>query len=233
MPAEDASQPTWERRPHLRLTTFRPLDSHQEVDAHLRGSMAMHGGQHGHRWSWLARRTDAAGHELVLVSLWTTRPDAEEALEASELLSQHPRPAARIAEVRTEILPVRIYESFERTVPMTVMRLFRGRTRPGELEAYLAEAQAGTITDGQRQDGLGALVSATDGTASFVSVSAWPDWSAIERCTGGDIRHPLSTRNTARLESGAPVHYELVSYEFEVRHAPSGSGSPAGHVGIV
>jgi len=93
---------------------------------------------------------------------------------------------------------------------MTILRVYRGWTRPGELEAYLAEAAAGTRLDGERPDGPGAFICASDGEARFVTVSVWPDWSAIEACTGGDIGRPLSTRNAARIEQGAPTHYELV-----------------------
>jgi hypothetical protein len=54
------------------------------------------------------------------------------------------------------------------------------------------------------------LVCGTDGEAAFVTVSLWPDWSAIEASTGGNIQQPLTTRNAARIAEGAPTHYELV-----------------------
>jgi hypothetical protein len=53
-------------------------------------------------------------------------------------------------------------------------------------------------------------VCGTDGEATFVTVSLWPDWSAIAACTGGNIQQPLTTRNAARIAEGVPTHYELV-----------------------
>ena len=111
---------------------------------------------------------------------------------------------------QVDVMPVRIHEVFERDRPMTILRVFRGRTHPGELEAYLEEARAGTLADGARPDGPGALVCASDGETTFLTVSLWPDWSAIEACTGGNIQQPLATRNAARIEHGGPTHFELV-----------------------
>jgi hypothetical protein len=46
--------------------------------------------------------------------------------------------------------------------------------------------------------------------ASLVTVSAWTDWKAIEAATGGDIRHPMVTRNAVRIASGSAAHYEIL-----------------------
>jgi hypothetical protein len=64
--------------------------------------------------------------------------------------------------------------------------------------------------DGQRPDGPGGLVCGIHGEDGFVTLSVWPDWSCIEACTGGDVRHPLTTRNAARLADGGPTHDEIV-----------------------
>ena len=49
------------------------------------------------------------------------------------------------------------------------------------------------------------------GPDRFLTVSLWPDWAAIERATGGDIRRPMSTKDSARIVDMDIVHYEVVS----------------------
>ncbi len=201
-----------EHSPHLRLTVLRPLDIRHDLDDHLRRWMATAAVQPGHRWTLLGRRTAESTEEHIVASLWSTLVEQERAFEMPEIRSLEQTFGTRVAGSETEVLPVRICETFVRDTPMTIMRVFRGWTYPGQLPAYLAEAQAGTVLDGQREDGPGSLACATDGATGFVTVSLWPGWPSIEACTGGDIQHPLLTRNRSRLAGGAPTHYELVAY---------------------
>jgi hypothetical protein len=46
--------------------------------------------------------------------------------------------------------------------------------------------------------------------ARFITVSAWTDWEAIARATGGNIRQPMTTRNVARILKGNAAHYEIL-----------------------
>jgi hypothetical protein len=200
-------------RAQLRLTTFRPRDRWHELDRYLRRLMPLYAQQRGHLSTWVGRRAGGPVDDHVLVSLWASRSEAEEAFEIPAMLDLQDQWPAAIADARAEVLPVQILEVFPRPRPMSILRIFRGRTHPGQLEAYLTEALAGTIVDGARPDGPGALACATDGAGGFVTASLWPDWPAIEACTGGDIRLPLATRNAARLESGEATHFELVTYE--------------------
>jgi hypothetical protein len=100
---------------------------------------------------------------------------------------------------------------FDQVPPPTLLRLFRGTVRSGELEAYVAEARAGTLADAAAGRGPSALYLAADPPDRFVTVSLWPDWTAIERATGGDIQQPIATRDSARLVEMDVVHYEVVA----------------------
>ena len=42
-------------------------------------------------------------------------------------------------------------------------------------------------------------------------MSLWPDWAAIERATGGDVRRPMATKDSARIVDMDIVHYEVVT----------------------
>lgn len=195
----------------LRLITFGTQGTWHDVDRTLRDWLAAYAVAPGNQGTWFGRRGAGPTDERIVVSVWEPgrAPGAEG--DIAERLSREVPPDVHLAGPSSEVLPVRIHETFPRATPMTILRVFRGRTRPGELEAYLAEAAEGTRLDGERPDGPGSLVCAADGEIGFVTVSLWPDWAAIEACTGGDIRRPLATRNAARLESGAPVHFELVT----------------------
>ncbi len=167
-----------------------------------------------------------------MVSLWADTKDAVRAPGLPPEVQPLDRALPDVVESVTEVLPVRIFEVFERAAPMTILRVFRGQVRVGQLEEYLAEAHIGTLADGRRPEGPGALVCATDATGGFVTASTWPDWPSIAACTGGDIRRPLTTRNAGRLVSGAPSHYELVAARMEPTERGAGyllhdrSGTP-------
>jgi hypothetical protein len=194
----------------LRVTTIGPGETDHELDAALRAIGPATGVLPGNLGVWLGRRSVSSLGERVLVSVWSSRQAHDRALAiARDVLLGQP-PVASIAGQKTDVLPVEIEASFPRDRPMTILRVFRGRTYPGQRATYLTEAAAGVLIDGERPDGPGALICGLDGDDGFVTVSLWPDWAAIEACTGGDMRRPLLTRNAARIEHGAPTHYELV-----------------------
>lgn len=210
--AADASTPddVPGERPCLRLVTFGTEGTWHEVDATLRAWRAASTGEDGNLATWLGRRGAGPTEERIVVSLWSPGHAPRRAVDVAQRIISEVPAGVRIVGARSEVLPVRIHETFPRDRPMAILRVFRGRTHPGQLEAYLAEAQAGTLLDGHRPDGPGTLVCAAEDEAGFVTASLWPDWAAIEACTGGDIRRPLATRNAARIERGEPTHYELV-----------------------
>ncbi len=195
---------------HLRVVAFSVPETWHELDRALRASVPVYAAQAGNRGTWLGRRGPAPADERVLASVWSSRQAHDEATDILDLVAAHGGMAATVHASRIDVLPLRLFEVFERDRPMTILRLFRGRTHPGELDQYIEEARAGTQLDGARPDGPGMLVCGTDGEAAFVTVSLWPDWSAIEASTGGNIQQPLTTRNAARIAQGSPTHYELV-----------------------
>lgn len=78
------------------------------------------------------------------------------------------------------------------------------------MDAYIDEAHAGTIADERANEGLIALYLGTTGRVTFITVSAWTGWAAIEGATGGDIRRPLATKNSERLVTFDGAHYEIL-----------------------
>ena len=203
---------------HLRVVTFSLPETWQDLDRTLRAAVPVYAAQTGNVGTWVGRRGPRPAEERVLASVWSSRQAHDEATDIVDLVMAHGGMATTVHASRIDVLPVRLFEVFEREPPMTILRVFRGRTHPGQLEQYIEEARAGTRLDGARPDGPGMLVCGTDGEARFVTVSLWPDWSAIEACTGGNIQRPLSTRNAARIADGAPTHYEIVPAEL----APTG-----------
>jgi hypothetical protein len=197
-------------RQHLRVATFVVPRTWHEIDRSLRACEPAYVAQAGTVMTRLGRRGSGPTEERVLASVWTSRRAHDQATDMIELMSASGAGPMSLAWDRIDQLPVRIHEVFERDRPMTILRVFHGRTHPGELEVYLEEARAGTMLDGASPDGPGALICASDDDATFVTVSLWPDWSAIEACTGGDIQRPLATRNATRIAQGAPTHYEII-----------------------
>ena len=197
-------------RHHLRVATFTAPATWHVLDPTLRACVPAYAAQAGNIITWVGRSGPGPTEERVLASVWASRRAHDEATDIVELVAAHGSGGMAITSNRIDVLPVRLNEVFERDRPMTILRVFRGRTYPGQLEAYLEEARAGTRIDGRRPDGPGGLVCGSDGEATFITVSLWPDWSAIEACTGGNIQRPLTTRNAARIEQGAPTHFEIV-----------------------
>lgn len=195
---------------HLRVVTLSVPETWHELDRTLRGSLPVYRAQGGNVQTWLGRRGPAPADERVIASVWSSRQAHDEATDILDLVTAHGGQATTVHASRIDVLPVRLFEVFERDSPMTILRVFRGRTHAGQLEQYIEEARAGTRLDGARPDGPGMVVCGTDADATFLTVSLWPDWAAIEACTGGNIQQPLTTRNAARIAQGSPTHYELV-----------------------
>ena len=61
----------------------------------------------------------------------------------------------------------------------------------------------------------------------LTSVSAWTSWSAISMATGGDVRRPFITRNSARLASQEVTHSRS-SARGSARRRPSRRTATAG-----
>jgi hypothetical protein len=196
----------------LRVVTFQALGPDSAVDTVLRTAVLP-------RLvdapavvdAWQGRRGSADGNH-VLVSTWREDPASEPGEPADLRLLEDPglQALGGIDIVSVDELEVAVHATFSRDEPARVLRVFRGTARPGELADYVAEARAGMTEDARVNDGLVSFVLGHDGHDSFVSVSTWTGWPAIEAATGGNTRQPFATRQTRRLAGFRIVHLELL-----------------------
>lgn len=200
-----------DEQPVLRLTTFQPAEAWHDLDSRLRELMPGFATQAGLDSVWVGRRGPGDRDDRVIVSVWASCREQAAAVTIPEMLEAAGPSGPAIIGARTELMPIHFRLRFTRDRPMRIVRVFRGITHPGELEPYLEEVREGATMDGVRLEGPGALLSALDGAGGFVTASLWPDWPSIELATGGDVRHPLVTRGSARLISGEPAHFEAIA----------------------
>lgn len=165
------------------------------------GVVGVHVGRHG---------PDAIGERLV-ASVWESQeamieamgPDIEQSRFQPEHLSDT---TDRSVLVHRLAVAVRT----DRSDPERVIRVVRGRVRPGELDAYVQDARAGTLRDAASQQGPLALYLAPLPPDGFLTLSVWSEWSAIEASTGAGTRAPSATRHAERLVEVDATHYESV-----------------------
>jgi hypothetical protein len=156
--------------------------------------------------------TSAGGHRLV-ASVWEFQGDSEEPpLELTSLFDFER--IAEVDDVTLKVVPLVAALPFELPEEPRILRVFRGQTRPGELETYIQQARAGTYEDVIAQHGPAALFLGVERPDRFITVSVWTAWENIEAATGGNLREPISTRHAQLLVSGAAVHYEIVPDSF-------------------
>jgi len=194
----------------LRVFRFRPVVS--EFDGFMRaemlpavvrlpGLLAVHAG----------RRDTEAGGDRIVATVWESRAAMIEVVGAT--LEQSPFFPDRLAQTidrSLDTLDIRIELPFSIAEPPTLLRLFRGTVRPGELEDYVSEVRLGTLADADAGRGPAALYLATDPPDDFVTVSLWSSWEAIALATGGDIARPTITKDSRRLVAIDVAHYEIV-----------------------
>ena len=195
----------------LRLFRFRP--AHAEFDQVLRAEMLpdlrrlpgvldVYVGRHG---------SEGLGDRIV-ASIWADRPSMVAGV--GESLTEpifHPDRLPDTADRSLEIYDLAIALRFELATPPTVLRVFRGGVRPGELDAYVEEARDGTLGDAHAGRGPNALYLALVRPDGFVTMSLWRDWAGIEVATGGDVHRPITTRDPRRIISMDVAHYEVVT----------------------
>ena len=195
----------------LRLFRFRP--AHSQFDELLRTEMIpdlrrLPGLVDVH----VGRRGDEQGGDRVVASIWTDRDAMVAAVGATLGASTfHPDRLGDTTDRTLEVFDLDVALTFDPPEPPTLLRVFRGVVRRGELDAYVAEARAGTEADAAAGRGPCSLYLAVDPPDRFVTVSLWPSWRAIELATGGDIRQPMATKDSSRLESMDIDHYEVVT----------------------
>ena len=192
----------------LRVLTFRPSASAATVDSSLRDEVIT--GLCARREvvdAYVARDGGDAG-DRVVATVWGTPPDGD--VEIDLLRRSLPADVDALADARLDGLPLCVAARFERDDPPGVLRVFRGTTRPGELDAYIDEARTGMLADAQVNQGLIAFYLGRQGPDTFVTVSAWTGWDAIESATGGNHRRPFATRQADRLVAFTVDHYEVL-----------------------
>lgn len=194
----------------VRLFRCRPVRA--EFDAILRETMIpdllrlpgvvdVHVGRHG---------PDSIGDRIV-ASIWESEAAMLAAMGADVESSRfHPEHLRETTDRTLEVHPLAIAVRAERSERGHVMRLVRGRVRPGELAAYVDDAREGTLRDAATQQGPLALYLAPLSPDRFVTLSIWTEWASIETSTGAGTRAPGTTRHAERIAELDVAHYEVV-----------------------
>jgi heme-degrading monooxygenase HmoA len=187
----------------LRLFRFRPVGSGSAFDAAFREPFRRFCASPGIVRAYAGRHGAGDAGERVVVSIWDTDEAGAGPFEIEALEGVEDR--------QVEALSVRVAAPLATGDDSTaILRVFRGATRPGQLDAYADDVRDGVAADLAAGHGPLALFLGVGGPDSFVTVSAWRDWDAIQAATGADVRRPVSTRHTSRLLSGSVQHYEVL-----------------------
>jgi heme-degrading monooxygenase HmoA len=195
----------------LRVFSFRPDGSGSAFDEAVRSTIVPHLlGVSGLRDVFIGRRADDDA-ERVIASVWET-PEAMATMgDEPTLIARHlAQVVPEIDDPRLDIGSLEIAVRRERPEAPRILRLFRGVAETGRLEAYIERAHEGTLEEAASNPGLVALYLGTTGPTTFVTVSAWASWDAIEDATGGNVNQPTVTRHSALLSAIDVVHFEIV-----------------------
>jgi hypothetical protein len=167
------------------------------------GIVDVYAGRHG---------PDELGPRLI-VSIWES-PDAMDRAfgPSDDTGALQPETLDGMVERHAEVLSAEVAFRADSPVgPPRIIRVLRGSARPGQLARYIEEARAGLSQDVAAGHGpiafylgLGPL------PASFVALSVWTSWEAIELATGGDIRQPMATRRPELIASFEATHFEAI-----------------------
>jgi hypothetical protein len=196
----------------LRLLTFRTASGSPAFDVGLRDDVLPELEEHrGLVDAYAGRRGSTETGERVVASLWVSRATMTHAIgDVPELERLRPLHAEQARDDRLEVLELAVGLRMERSAEPRLLRVFRGETVAGGLDAYVDEVHVGAMRDAQAFEGLIALYLATVPPASFVTVSAWADWESIESATGGSTKRPIATRHRDRIAAATAVHYEIL-----------------------
>lgn len=195
----------------LRVLTFETQVPEPVIDAALREEIIPDLSRLPDIRHCFAARRGLGGDELrVIATVWEAGRPVPESPEIQPIgaASRDVRPLLERAQV--DVLPIEVRARFARPEEARILRVFRGHVSASEMDAYLAEARTGMLADASINSGLSAFYLGTSRPNDFVTISAWTSWSAIEQATGGDVRRPFATRNSARLASHDVAHFEIV-----------------------
>ena len=195
---------------YLRVVTFEPDGHESSVDAMLRDAcLPALLDRSAVVDAWIGRHGTRHDQSRVVASTWMETP-GEAPPDVAVLASLEAQVGAPLRIRSEQTLDLAVHARFDRPEPARILRVFRGRVREGELEAYVADARSGMLADAMVNDGLVAFALGSDPPDSFVTVSAWTGWPAIELATGGNTRQPIATRNSVRLTGFDVVHFEML-----------------------
>jgi hypothetical protein len=207
----------------VRLFHFRSARTAELTDSLLRDTLEpVLLGVAGLRYVYSGRGSGPRGEERLVATIWDGEPDDAETLARLRQPFDFER-EMEAEDVLVEALPLAAVIEPEEGEPQ-IMRIFRGRARPGELETYVEEARSGTLVDIERGVGPGGLFLGVEAPDRFVTVSVWQNWDRIERATGGNLRQPISTQHMHRLLETAASHLEIVPHSIAGRPTATPTG---------
>ena len=146
----------------------------------------------------------------LVATVWTSREAMEAAIGAGSAIPDSDPAVLPGSSGPTDVLPIALQLDAAVDARIALIRVVRGVTRPGELDAYLDDARSGVTADRSSGGGPLAFYLATDPPDRFVTLSLWGGWSHVEAATGADVRHVERTRHEERLASWTTEHYEVV-----------------------
>jgi hypothetical protein len=111
----------------------------------------------------------------------------------------------------TEVMPVVLLRLAAAPLATGILRVARGHLRDLDVASYAQDVSRDITGIQALSAGPSDLVMATPGEGSFVMLTTWRDWSAIEAATGASISEPLRTKQLPALESFEADHFELLS----------------------
>lgn len=196
---------------HLRVITFAATGPEASVDAALRDvAIPALLREPVVCEAWIGRTGRPEVRRRVLASTWTDAPaDPESAPDFIALRTPGVAGSESVVD-RLEQVDVQVHARFDRTDAARILRVFRGRAKPGELDAYVVAARAGMTADAERFDGLVTFVLGPKSADEFLTVSTWTSWTAVEEATGGSVQQPFATRNADRLVDFTVEHHEIL-----------------------
>jgi hypothetical protein len=192
----------------IRVATFRVPEDNPNVHAEIRGFDDPRWG----RARWVGRRLmdDAAGPEIVSMTLWDTEAAMERAAsDAQSLLS--PQLRASAAAMQLEIYACRAYGAWKRSAEPMLLRVFRGSVVEGEQVVFDDAAAASYLRNFSDDVSCASAVAGVRNGTEVLLASLWTDWDAVVRATAGDVRQILPFRLPPWAVSGSAAHYEILA----------------------
>jgi len=204
----------------IRLFTFRPDRPGETADELLRASILPGLERQPRVRHYYAARANAdEGDERIVVSVW----DDDEGGSAADIREPFDfEKSSHALDSAVEVHRLDLALNFDSSEPPLILRVFRGRTVPGEMDNYVNAARDGTMADALAEHGPEALFLARVPPDGFVTVSAWAGWDHIAQATGGNLRQPIATRHGHLLTGGTAAFYEIVPLTGTGRAATSG-----------